>query len=142
MSGLMISLRPNEKFLVNGALLSNGPKRGQICVEGENINILRLCDAIHPDDVNFPVSRLYYSVQTVLSGDSSFEDADKTVRENFAALIHVFEKTPLAPTLTVALKAWNSGRLYSALCRLKPLLSVEANMLTDVSSSAVLEAAE
>jgi len=142
MSGLMISLRPNEKFLVNGALLSNGPKRGQICVEGENINILRLCDAIHPNDVNSPVSRLYFRVQTVLSGDSKVEDSDDRIKDEFAALIHVFEKTALHKTLSIGLEAWNSGRIYSALCRLKPLLAVEKEMLAQMSDSPILEAAE
>jgi len=142
MSGLMISLRPNEKFLVNGALLSNGPKRGQICVEGDDVNILRLCDAIHPDDVNSPVSRLYFRVQTVLSGDTEMLAADKGIRDDFTAIIHVFENTLLSKTLAVALKAWESGRTYSTLCRLKPLLSIEAEMLAHLSKSTVLEAAE
>ena len=142
MSGLMISLRPNEKFLVNGALLSNGPKRGQICVEGENVNILRLCDALHPNDVNSPVSRLYFRVQTVLSGDSSLEESDRRVREEFASLIHVFENTALLKTLTIGLEAWNLGRIYSTLCRLKPLLAVESEMLAHLSEFPVLEAAE
>ncbi len=142
MSGLMISLRPNEKFLVNGALLSNGPKRGQICVEGENVNILRLCDALHPKDVNSPVSRLYFRVQTVLSGDSKAEDSDKRVQEEFASLIHVFDNTRLSKTLETGLEAWNSGRLYSTLCRLKPLLSVESEMLAHLENLPVLEAAE
>lgn len=142
MSGLMISLRPNEKFLVNGALLSNGPKRGQICVEGDDVNILRLCDAIHPDDVNSPVSRLYYRVQTVLSGDSKIADTDKFVRDDFASILHVFENTPLSKTLDVALKTWESGRIYSTLCRLKPLLSVEAEIMAHLSEMPVLEVAE
>jgi len=142
MSGLMISLKPNEKFLVNGALLSNGPKRGQICVEGEDVNILRLCDAIHPNEVNSPVSRLYFRVQTVLSGDSKVDEADRNVRKEFASLIHVFEDTALCKTLSLALKAWESGRIYSTLCRLRPLLSVEAQMLSQTAEPLVLEAAE
>lgn len=142
MSGLMISLRPNEKFLVNGALLANGPKRGQICVEGENVNILRLCDALHPNDVNSPVSRLYFRVQTVLSGDSSVEDSDQRVRDDFTSLIHVFENTALSKTLAIGFEAWKSGRIYSTLCRLKPLLAVESEMLAHLSEYPVLEAAE
>jgi flagellar protein FlbT len=142
MSGLMISLRPNEKFLVNGALLSNGPKRGQICVEGDDVNILRLCDALHPNEVNSPVSRLYYRVQTVLSGDSNVENSDQGIRNDLKSLIHVFENTPLCKALSAALTAWESGRIYSTLCRLKPLLSVEAELLNYAPASPILEVAE
>lgn len=142
MSGLMISLRPNEKFLINGALLSNGPKRGQICIESDDINILRLCDALHPSEVKSPVSRLYFKVQTILSGDAKTETSDQSIREDFKALIFVFENTPLFKSLTGALAAWESGRTYSTLCRLKPLLSVESELLNFSKTPPVLEVAE
>lgn len=129
MAGLLISLKPNEKFLVNGALLSNGPKRGQICVEGEGINVLRLSDVIHPDEVRTPVTRLYSAIQILLSGDSSGEEAFDIVEQQFRSLSTVFKGTPLSETLFKSYKAWVDGRIYSALCRLKPLIPVEAELL-------------
>jgi flagellar protein FlbT len=129
MAGLLISLKPNEKFLVNGALLSNGPKRGQICVEGEDINVLRLSDVIHPDEVRTPVTRLYSAIQILLSGDSSGDDACDLVEQQYRSLNAVFQGTPLADTLFKSYKAWADGRIYSALCRLKPMIPVEAELL-------------
>lgn len=129
MAGLLISLKPNEKFLVNGALLSNGPKRGQICVEGEDVNVLRLSDVIHPDDVRTPVTRLYSAIQTLLSGDSTGSEACDLIEQQYRTLSTVFEGTPLVETLIKSYKAWVDGRTYSALCRLKPLLPIEAELL-------------
>lgn len=129
MAGLLISLKPNEKFLVNGALLSNGPKRGQICVEGEGINVLRLSDVIHPDEVRTPVTRLYSAIQILLSGDSSGDDACNVVEQQYRSLSTVFQDTPLSETLLKSYKAWVDGRIYSALCRLKPLIPIEAELL-------------
>lgn len=129
MAGLLISLKPNEKFLVNGALLSNGPKRGQICVEGEGINVLRLSDVIHPDEVRTPVTRLYSAIQIILSGDSSGDEVCDSVEQQYRSLSMVFQGTPLADTLFKSYKAWVDGRIYSALCRLKPLIPVEAELL-------------
>lgn len=129
MAGLLISLKPNEKFLVNGALLSNGPKRGQICVEGEGINVLRLSDVIHPDEVRTPVTRLYSAIQILLSGDSSGDAACDNVEQQYRSLTMVFQGTPLSDTLFKSYKAWVDGRIYSALCRLKPLIPVEAELL-------------
>lgn len=129
MAGLLISLKPNEKFLVNGALLSNGPKRGQICVEGDNINVLRLSDVIHPDEVRTPVTRLYSAVQTLLSGDHVGEEASDNIEQQFRTLMTVLKGTPLSETLMKSYKAWVDGRVYSALCRLKPLIPVEAELL-------------
>ncbi|MGB3454755.1 MAG: flagellar biosynthesis repressor FlbT [Litorimonas sp.] len=135
MAGLLISLKPNEKFLVNGALLSNGPKRGQICVEGENVNVLRLSDVIHPDEVRTPVTRLYSAVQTLLSGDAAGSEAMDRVEQNYRSLMSVFEGTTLAETLGKSYKAWVDGRVYSALCRLKPLIPVEADLLGTTPAS-------
>lgn len=129
MSGLLISLKPNEKFLVNGALLSNGPKRGQICVVGEDVNVLRLSDVIHPDEVQTPVTRLYAAVQTILSGDSTGDEARAVVESHYDALMAVFDGTELADTLFQSRKAWTDGRTYSALCRLKTLIPIEAELL-------------
>lgn len=142
MSGLLISLKPNEKFLVNGALLANGPKRGQICVVGEDVNVLRLSDVIHPDEVRTPVTRLYAAIQTILSGDSKGEDAGKIVESHYDALMAVFDGTELADTLIRSRKAWMDGRAYSALCRLKSLIPIEAEMLGRYQGASVLEAAE
>ena len=129
MAGLLISLKPNEKFLVNGALLSNGPKRGQICVEGEGINVLRLSDVIHPDDVRTPVTRLYSAIQTLLSGDTSGDEVSDDIESQYRTLSTVFEGTKLDEMLFKSYKAWVDGRIYSSLCRLKPLLPIEAELL-------------
>ncbi|MGB6230699.1 MAG: flagellar biosynthesis repressor FlbT [Litorimonas sp.] len=129
MAGLLISLKPNEKFLVNGALLANGPKRGQICVEGDGVNVLRLSDVIHPDEVCTPVTRLYSAIQTILSGDTPGPEAEDHVEQSYASLRTVFEQTELSDILLKSYKAWVDGRTYSALCRLKPLLPIESRLL-------------
>ena len=140
MSGLLISLKPNEKFLVNGALLANGPKRGQICIVGDDVNVLRLSDVIHPDQVRTPVTRLYAAIQTVLSGDSPLRDNETQVSDQYDALLAVFDGTPLSDTLVRSRKAWIDGRSYSALCRLKSLIPIEAELLSGYQPA--LEAAE
>ena len=129
MSGLVVSLKANEKFLVNGALLINGPKRSQIRVGDEDINILRLSDAIHPSDVNTPIKRVYYAAQLYLSGDASATHISQEVKDGLSALATVFDDTPLLPAIEKAQKAAHSSRYYSVLCTLKPLMPVEAEML-------------
>ena len=136
MSGLLISLKPNEKFLVNGALLSNGPKRGQICIVGDGVNVLRLSDVIHPDTVCTPVTRLYHALQTILSGDSAGDAACAEVEQRFHSLAYVFENTSMADKLARSREAWSQDRIYSALCRLKPLIAIEAELLGDAPVAA------
>jgi len=90
---------------VNGALLINGPKRSQIRVGDEDINILRLSDAIHPSDVNTPIKRVYYAAQLYLSGDASATHISQEVKDGLSALATVFDDTPLLPAIEKAQKA-------------------------------------
>ena len=138
MSGLVVSLKADEKFLVNGALLINGSKRSQIRVGGDEVNVLRLSDALHPDEVTTPVRRVYYAAQIFLSGDASASDIVTDIEDGLSALAHVFESTPLLPQIKKAQKAVRAGRFYSLLCALKPLLSLEADML-EISAPSICE---
>ncbi len=69
MSGLVLKLGPKERVLVNGAVIENGDRRSRLSILTPNANILRLRDAIRPDEVNTPVRRVCYIAQLILSGD-------------------------------------------------------------------------
>ena len=75
MSGLVLKLAPRERVLINGAVIENGDRRGRLSIITPNANILRLRDAIHPDEVTTPVRRVCYIAQLVLSGDLETDDA-------------------------------------------------------------------
>lgn len=133
MSGLVISLKPNEKFLVNGALLMNGPKRSQICLPDDDVYVLRVSDALHPNEVNSPVRRVYYAVQLILSGDNKTDQIEEDVRSGLLSLEAVFEGTALSETLTKAKIAFLKGHFYSVLNNLRSLFDIEDVMLKSVS---------
>jgi flagellar protein FlbT len=138
MSGLVISLKPNERFLVNGALLMNGDKRSQICVPNDNVYVLRMSDALHPDEVDTPVKRVYYAVQIILSGDGDRAALETSVKSGLDALQAVFDGTPMSPTLEKAQTAFAKGRFYSVLYTLKSLFDIEAGLLDKNSVNAPL----
>ena len=54
MTGLVLKLGPHERVLINGAVIENGDKRSRLAIMTPNANILRLRDAIHPEEVNTP----------------------------------------------------------------------------------------
>jgi len=129
MSGLVLSLKAEEKFLVNGALLINGSKRSQIRIGDDDVNVLRLSDALHPDEVTTPVRRIYYAAQIFLSGDAKANDISADILDGLSALEVVFENTPLQDQIQKSKKAAADGRYYSLICALRPLLVLEAKLL-------------
>lgn len=136
MSGLVISLKPNERFLVNGALLMNGDKRSQICVPNDGVYVLRMSDALHPDEVDTPVKRVYYAVQIILSSDGDASALQEEVKSGLDALQSVFDGTPMSPTLEKAQTAFAKGRFYSVLYTLKSLFDIEAGLLDKTRANA------
>ena len=80
MSGLVLKLGPHERVLINGAVIENGEKRSRLAIMTPHANILRLRDAIHPEEVNTPVRRVCYISQLVLSGDADPADARMQLR--------------------------------------------------------------
>ena len=78
MSGLVLKLSPKERVLVNGAIIENGDRRSRLSIVTPGANILRLKDAIHPEDAKTPVRRVCYAVQMVLSGDSDPAEVDES----------------------------------------------------------------
>lgn len=130
MPGLVLNLRPHEKFIVNGVVLKNGAKRSQIRVEDENANVLRVRDAIHPQDVDTPVKRAYYIAQLLISGDITEEDGRDRLDESLSQLSGVFQVGEASERLKKAIDAAGQGRYYSVLCQLKNILPIEQALLS------------
>ena len=70
MTGLILKLAPHERVLINGAVIENGDRRSRFAVVTPKANILRLRDAIHPEQVRTPVRRVAYIAQMVLAGEA------------------------------------------------------------------------
>ena len=76
MSGLVLKLGPRERVMINGVVMENGDRRTRINIMTPEANVLRLRDAIHPDDAKTPVKRVCYIAQLALAGRKRLFRAD------------------------------------------------------------------
>ncbi len=129
MSGLVLKLGPKERVLVNGAVIENGDRRSRLSILTPNANILRLRDAIRPDEVNTPVRRVCYIAQLVLSGDATEEDARFQLLRGIEQLSQVLCDTDSRTQLADATEGVISGDFYRALKRLRALIPREERLL-------------
>lgn len=134
MSGLVLKLGPKERVLVNGAVIENGDKRSRLAVLTPNANILRLRDAIHPEEVNTPVRRVCYIAQLVLSGDAEPEKARHQLLRGIEQLSQALTDADSRKHLTLATAAVLDGQYYQVLKALRMLLPREARLLAAVPS--------
>ena len=129
MAGLVLNLRPNEKFIINGVVVQNGAKRAQIRIENEDANVLRVRDAIHPKDVNTPVKRAYYIAQLLISCDIDEAEGRRKLARALEDLLGVFRMGEPAERLAKAVESLEECRYYSIICHLKAILPAEEALL-------------
>ena len=129
MSGLVLKLGPRERVLVNGAVIENGDKRGRLTVMTPGANILRLRDAIHPEEVTTPVRRVCYIAQLVLSGDVAPDEARRQLLRGIEMLSQALRDPDSRAQLDAATRAVLDDQHYQALRALRALLPREARLL-------------
>lgn len=128
MSGLVLKLGPHERVLINGAVIENGDKRSRLAIMTPNANILRLRDAIHPEQVNTPVRRVCYIAQLVLTGDADPEEARMQLLRGIEQLSQVLTDYDSRTQLTLASCAVMEDQHYQALKALRSLLPREERL--------------
>lgn len=128
MSGLVLKLGPHERVLINGAVIENGDKRSRLAVVTPNANILRLRDAIHPQEANTPVRRVCYIAQLVLSGDADAAETRLQLLRGIEQLSQVLTDHDSRTQLALASRAVVEDQHYQALKALRALLPREERL--------------
>ena len=129
MSGLVLKLGPKERVLVNGAVIENGERRSRLSIMTPQANILRLRDAIHPEEATTPVRRVCYAAQLVLTGDTDPSEARLPLMRRIEELSQVFTDPDSRTMLAVATRALAEGQHYHCLKALRGLLPREERLM-------------
>ncbi len=127
--GLIIRLRPYEKFLVNGVVIENGDKRTRLRIKSQDANILRLRDAMHPSEATTPVKRLYYAAQLVVTGDADVETARVELIRGLESLYEALPDPRHREKIEEAQRNLNQNEYYRVMRALRPLIAVEEQLL-------------
>lgn len=135
MAGLVLKLNPHERVLVNGAVIENGDRRSRLSILTPSANILRLRDAIRPDEVNTPVRRVCYIAQLVLSGDATEDEGGRQLHRGIDQLGQVLCDADSHMHLTAASDAVRNGDFYRALKCLRSLLPREETLMAAARAS-------
>ncbi|WP_424928995.1 flagellar biosynthesis repressor FlbT [Amaricoccus tamworthensis] len=129
MSGLVLKLGPRERIMINGVVMENGDRRTRINIVTPEANVLRLRDAIHPEDAKTPVKRVCYVAQLVLAGEADPTEARKQLLSGIEQLSQVFLDEDSRKFLSDATDAVVEGRFYQAMRALRGLIPRETRLL-------------
>lgn len=129
MSGLVLKLGPQERVLINGAVIENCDRRARFAILTPGVNVLRLREAIPPNEANTPVSRLCFTAQMILSGDLQLDNVKDQLLIGIEQLRGIFRDYDSLQCLDRAAASLDEGQAYQALRALRMLLPKEARLL-------------
>jgi flagellar protein FlbT len=125
MAGLRLKLRPNERVLINGAVVENGRTQVELRVLTPETKILRLRDALHPERIDTPTKRVCYIAQLVVAGEVRPEEAISQFVRGVVALKQVFLDPGSQATMDQAIQFARASNFYKAMQCMRRILQYE-----------------
>jgi flagellar biosynthesis repressor protein FlbT len=131
---LKLSLKPGEKLVLNGAVLSNGDRRATLLLENK-ASVLREKDIMQPEQANSPARRIYFPVMMMyLDNSHSAEWYNEFVLRMTEFMGAVSNTDILAECVSISREVMQS-EFYKALTRCRKLIDYESERLGHVVSS-------
>jgi flagellar protein FlbT len=131
---LKLSLKPGEKFVLNGAVVQNGDRRGVLVLQNK-ASVLREKDIMQEEEVTTPARRIYFPVMMMYLDEGG---ADRYYDE-FARRLTEFMKVIANPVVlnecVEISKNVMEREYYKALMRCRKLMDYEGERLGHVPSS-------
>ena len=133
---LKLSLRPGERFVVNGAVVQNGDRRGSLVLQNK-ASVLREKDIMQPEDANTPARRIYFPIMLMYLDDSGREKAYEEFATRLAEFMGAVRDPEVLAECVGVSKEVMAGEYYRALMRCRKLMAYEAERigLADVDTS-------
>jgi flagellar protein FlbT len=129
---LKISLKPHEKIIVGGAVITNGASTCHLSVEN-NVPVLRQTDIITDAEATTPCRRIYLAIQLM------YIDEEKSA--DILPLYHelVMELLGAVPSMKDLITQTNEyivkKKYYQALKQARKLITYEEELLRNVSKT-------
>lgn len=127
---LRLSLKPNERAIIGGAVIKNGPKSSSFTIENQTI-LLREKDILTEESANTPAKRIYFVVQLMyLSG--GLDDAQEYHEQFFKLTREFMAACPTETVLSIVAEiGYNllDNHFYGALKLCKELVEYERQIL-------------
>jgi len=131
---LKLSLKPGEKFVLNGAVVQNGDRRSNLVLQNQ-ASILREKDIMQEAEANTPAKRVYFPVMVMYLDPDNGEDMyDEFVLKMTEFMGAIKNPEMLSQCVGVSREVM-AGNYYRALNRCRKLIVYEQGSLGHVVDS-------
>jgi flagellar biosynthesis repressor protein FlbT len=127
---LKLTLKPHEKVIIGGAVVTNGPSTSHLLVENE-VPILRQDSILTEDEANSPCKRVYFVVQLMYVGGGMTPDLSQLYWDLVKEIVSAAPST--RDLLSQISQHLLDNQFYKALKAAKKLISYEKELIGNVS---------
>ena len=128
---LKLSLKPGERFVLNGAVVQNGDRRGSLILQNK-ASVLREKDIMQAEDANTPAKRIYFPVMMMYldegSADKFYDEFVRRVTE----FMSVVKNPDALADCVAASKHVMAREYYKALLAARKIIDYEEQRLSEM----------
>ncbi len=137
---LRLTLKPNEKIVINGCVIRNADRRQLLTIEN-HADIVRGVDLLDEDEAGSPVKNVYFFIQTALLNPSVRKELRPVIQKDLAALVPIFHEE-IGIHIFEAANHVSCADYYKAMRALRPLIKYESRLLDMIKERETATAAE
>jgi flagellar biosynthesis repressor protein FlbT len=129
---LKLSLKPNERIVLNGAVIQNGDRRSTLLLQNR-ASVLREKDIMQPEEADTPARRIYLPIMLMyLEGEESAEHYNEFAMR-MTEFMSVMANPDVLETCVAISRDVMAGEYYKALSKCRKLMDYEAERLGHVT---------
>jgi flagellar protein FlbT len=132
--GLKLELKPGEKFVVNGAVVTVG-RTGASLVLNNKAMLLRGRDVMQADEANTPGKRLYFAMMLMYIDPDNRAEHRRAFDEFWGDLAGIAETRTTRETLEAIRTHVDDADYYRGMKLCRQLIQREANILGGVTET-------
>ncbi|MFU8863093.1 MAG: flagellar biosynthesis repressor FlbT [Rhodobacterales bacterium] len=130
---LKLTLKPDERIIVNGCAMRNSSRRHVLTIESK-ADVIRGQDLLDAEAVATPVRRVYFLIQTALTRADLRDDLLTPIQKQLAVLATVFVGDNGAYIFEAA-HFVSIGDFYKALRALRPVMKREDEIFAGLNAA-------
>lgn len=125
---LKLSLKPGEKFVLNGAVLANGDKRTSLVIQNKAC-VLREKDIMQPEGANTPARRIYLAIMMMYLDGEASEEPYNDFALRMTEFMGAISNPPVLAACVEISRDVAQGAYYKALISCRKLFDYEQERL-------------
>lgn len=137
---LRLTLKPNERILINGCVVRNSDRRQLLVIEN-HADIVREADLLGETEARTPVKEVYFFIQAALLDTSKRKKLVPIIQTKLAQLVPVFHDE-VGEHIFEAANHVSQADFYKGMRALRPLMEYEDRLFEMIHEKAAATAAE